>query len=285
MAEVLTGVVLFQHVESFEPTTNYPKATSNAIGAACEMLPEIGVMLEVCSLKRPSAHELLHTMQDHTNDLLCAKTKADFSRKRKAEVETSESLSRSLWQVQKELDNRMRSLLITWLVEVVYRFGLGLDTLEASVQLIDRVLFATSVLRDEFQLLGIVCLSLACKLCTELEGIPEVEQCLSAAQERYTKKQFMDYEDHVLATLKFDVLWDQLPLYNPHVPDSLATTFRVLYLYSDRRHEHTIEVVNHAMREFASGQPISHSGLRFEILKCKQRTVLPSLSYTKADSV
>ena len=81
------------------------------------------------------------------------------------------------------------------------------------------------------------------------------------------------------------MLWDQFASYNPHVPDSLATTFRVLYLFSDRRHEHALEVVHQAMGEFASGQPISDSGLRLEILKIKQRTVLPSLSYTKADCV
>ena len=70
--------------------------------------------------------------------------------------------------------NKMRSILVDWLVQVHKRFKLMSDTLYLTVGLLDRYLSnCESIKKNEMQLIGITCLMIACKaeeiLCPEID--------------------------------------------------------------------------------------------------------------------
>ncbi len=64
---------------------------------------------------------------------------------------------------QPDINVRMRSILVDWLIEVHRRFELMPETLYLTINILDRYLSMENVLRRELQLVGIGSLLLACK--------------------------------------------------------------------------------------------------------------------------
>ena len=65
---------------------------------------------------------------------------------------------------QKELSDKMRTVLIDWLVEVQQTFELNHETLYLAVKYIDHFLMRSTISRARFQLLGLTDIFIACKL-------------------------------------------------------------------------------------------------------------------------
>jgi hypothetical protein len=64
---------------------------------------------------------------------------------------------------QLDINERMRMILLDWLVDVHLNFRLLADTLHLTVYIIDRYLSLKQVLRHELQLVGIAAMLLASK--------------------------------------------------------------------------------------------------------------------------
>lgn len=64
---------------------------------------------------------------------------------------------------QLEINVRMRSILVDWLIEVHRRFELTPKALYLTINILDRYLSMENVSRRELQLVGIGSLLLACK--------------------------------------------------------------------------------------------------------------------------
>jgi cyclin B len=64
---------------------------------------------------------------------------------------------------QFDINERMRMILLDWLVEVHLKFRLLTDTLHLAVYIIDRYLSLKQIIRDELQLVGITAMLLASK--------------------------------------------------------------------------------------------------------------------------
>lgn len=65
---------------------------------------------------------------------------------------------------QKELSDKMRTVLVDWLVEVQQTFELNHETLYLAVKYIDHFLMRSTISRTRFQLLGLTAVFIACKL-------------------------------------------------------------------------------------------------------------------------
>ncbi len=65
--------------------------------------------------------------------------------------------------VQGEINDRMRGILVDWMVEVADHFKLSAQTLHLSVSYVDRYLSACPIKRDALQLVGITCIFIASK--------------------------------------------------------------------------------------------------------------------------
>jgi hypothetical protein len=65
--------------------------------------------------------------------------------------------------IQKAINERMRTILVLWLVEVQNKFRLADETLFLTVNLIDRYTSRVPVKRENYQLLGVSAMWLASK--------------------------------------------------------------------------------------------------------------------------
>jgi len=78
------------------------------------------------------------------------------------EVE-KESQPKMYMHIQTEMNEKMRAILIDWLLEVHIKFELNLETLYLTVNIIDRFLSVKAVPKRELQLVGISALLIASK--------------------------------------------------------------------------------------------------------------------------
>jgi cyclin B len=64
---------------------------------------------------------------------------------------------------QPEINPKMRAILVDWLVEVAYKFGLMPESFYLTIYIIDRFLSLQAVPRRELQLVGVAAMLIACK--------------------------------------------------------------------------------------------------------------------------
>ncbi|XP_059286203.1 G2/mitotic-specific cyclin-2-like isoform X1 [Lycium ferocissimum] len=104
---------------------------------------------------------------------------------------------------QFDITERMRSILIDWLIEVHHKFELREETLFLTVNLIDRFLEKQGVVRKKLQLVGLVAMLLASKY--EEVSCPLVEDLVFISDKAYTKKEVLEMERMMLNTLQFNM--------------------------------------------------------------------------------
>ncbi|KAF7829037.1 G2/mitotic-specific cyclin-1 [Senna tora] len=104
---------------------------------------------------------------------------------------------------QDDLNEKMRAILIDWLIEVHDKFDLMHETLFLTVNLIDRFLAKQSMLRKKLQLVGLVAMLLACKY--EEVSVPIVGDLILISDKAYTRKQVLEMEKLMLNTLQFNM--------------------------------------------------------------------------------
>ncbi|CAG2113312.1 unnamed protein product [Medioppia subpectinata] len=104
---------------------------------------------------------------------------------------------------QPEINAKMRSILVDWLVEVTEEYKLLDQTLFLAVNYIDRFLSLMSISRQSFQLLGTAALFIASKY--EEIYPPELSEFVYITDDSYTKQQILNMEKLILKALDFDV--------------------------------------------------------------------------------
>lgn len=104
---------------------------------------------------------------------------------------------------QEDINDRMRAILIDWLVEVHLKFKLTPETLYLTVNIIDRFLQRRSVMRSKLQLVGVTAMLLASKY--EEIYAPEVRDFVYITDKAYTREQILTMESVMLNALKFKV--------------------------------------------------------------------------------
>ncbi|XP_022880286.1 cyclin-B2-3-like [Olea europaea var. sylvestris] len=118
----------------------------------------------------------------------------------------TESLSRvppNYMTQQFDINERMRGILIDWLIEVHYKFELMDETLYLTVNLIDRFLAVHPVVRKKLQLIGVTAMLLACKY--EEVTVPIVEDLVLISDRAYSRKEVLDMEKLMINTLQFNL--------------------------------------------------------------------------------
>ncbi|XP_051139197.1 G2/mitotic-specific cyclin-2-like [Andrographis paniculata] len=104
---------------------------------------------------------------------------------------------------QFDINERMRAILVDWLIEVHYKFELAEETLYLTVNLIDRFLSVQSVVRKKLQLVGVTAMLLACKY--EEVSVPVVEDFILITDKAYTRKEVLEMEKLMINTLQFNL--------------------------------------------------------------------------------
>jgi hypothetical protein len=104
---------------------------------------------------------------------------------------------------QKDINEKMRAILVDWLVEVHCKFKLRSETLFLTVNLIDRFLSYKQVLRTKLQLVGVAALLVACKY--EEVLCPDIRDFVYVTDRAYSKEEILQTELDILLTLNFEV--------------------------------------------------------------------------------
>lgn len=104
---------------------------------------------------------------------------------------------------QIDVNEKMRAILVDWLVEVHRMFKLLPETLFLSVSLIDRYLSVTQISREKLQLVGVTAMLIASKY--EEIYAPECNDFVYISDGAYTKQQILKMEQTLLNTLNFNI--------------------------------------------------------------------------------
>jgi len=104
---------------------------------------------------------------------------------------------------QVDINEKMRSILLDWLVEVHRMFKLLPETLFLAVNIIDRFLEVKAVARDKLQLVGVTAMLIASKY--EEIYAPECNDFVYISDGAYSKEMILQMEQMILSALNFNL--------------------------------------------------------------------------------
>ncbi|WZY73928.1 hypothetical protein YC2023_006168 [Brassica napus] len=140
---------------------------------------------------------------DKDNDLAAVEYVEDmYSFYKEVEVPfMNESKPQMYMQTQTEINEKMRSILVDWLVDVHVKFDLSPETLYLTINIIDRFLSLKPVPRRELQLVGVSALLIASKY--EEIWPPQVNDLVYVTGNSYQSKQILVMEKTILGNLEW----------------------------------------------------------------------------------
>ncbi|KAF8410309.1 hypothetical protein HHK36_002835 [Tetracentron sinense] len=118
-------------------------------------------------------------------------------------TESLSSVSPNYMAQKIDINEKMRAILIDWLIEVHYKFELLDETLFLTVNLVDRFLAQQTVVRKKLQLVGVTAMLLACKY--EEVSVPALEDLILISDKFYTRKEILEMEKLMVNTLQFNM--------------------------------------------------------------------------------
>mmetsp|Transcript_14373 Transcript_14373/g.20020 ORF Transcript_14373/g.20020 Transcript_14373/m.20020 type:complete len:370 (+) Transcript_14373:187-1296(+) len=119
------------------------------------------------------------------------------------EKELTTSVRPVYMESQQHINERMRSILVDWLVEVHLKFKLVPETLYLTVNLIDRYVERKEVSRPKLQLVGVTCLLIASKY--EEIYPPELRDLVYICDRAYSRTEIIEMEENILKTLEYQI--------------------------------------------------------------------------------
>ena len=107
--------------------------------------------------------------------------------------------SASYMSRQVDVNEKMRGILVDWIIEVHLKFKLLPETLFLTVSLIDRYLEFTQIMRTKLQLVAVSAMLIASKY--EEIYAPEVRDFVFITDNAYTREEILQMEMSILTTL------------------------------------------------------------------------------------
>lgn len=185
-----------------ETTTNTtkPKPPASTDFKLRSIPPSVGTTIPpVASLiPSPRADEKNRGNPLHVVDYL----KDIFDHFRKTELKNRSSTT-YMSRIQTDVNEKMRTILVDWLVDVHLKFKLLPETLFLAVEIIDRFLDKKVVSRQKLQLVGVVAMLLAAKY--EEIYPPEVKDFIYIAANTYSRDDILRMERLMFSTLEFNL--------------------------------------------------------------------------------
>lgn len=104
---------------------------------------------------------------------------------------------------QNDINEKMRAILVDWLIEVHLKFKLLPETLFLTVNIIDRYLQKAVIPRTQLQLVGVTSMLIASKY--EEIYAPEVRDFVYITDKAYSKQEILKMEYTILSALEFNL--------------------------------------------------------------------------------
>ncbi|KAJ7542923.1 hypothetical protein O6H91_09G017500 [Diphasiastrum complanatum] len=118
-------------------------------------------------------------------------------------IEVQSCVPENYMSKQTDINEKMRAILIDWLIEVHLKFKLMPETLFLTTNLIDRYLSCQIVSRKYLQLVGLTAMLVAAKY--EEIWAPEVQDFVFISDNAYSRDQVLGMEKKMLNTLRFNL--------------------------------------------------------------------------------
>jgi cyclin B len=109
----------------------------------------------------------------------------------------------SILSKQTDINAKMRTILVDWLISVHQQLRLKQNTLFLTINIIDRYISLKEILRTKFQLLGVTAMFIACKY--EEIACPHISFFVEFTAKTFTKTEILEMENSVLSILKFEL--------------------------------------------------------------------------------
>ena len=123
----------------------------------------------------------------------------------KEEKEMKIKIDSSYFKIQPEINEKMRAILIDWLIDVNNKFCFKEETLFIAINIIDTYLSLKKIERCNLQLLGITALFIACK---QNEIIfRRLNEYAYITDNAYNVEDILSMEKNILKTLDFNILF------------------------------------------------------------------------------
>ncbi|CAN6485069.1 unnamed protein product [Victoria cruziana] len=103
---------------------------------------------------------------------------------------------------QPDINERMRAILVDWLIEVHSRFNLVDETLFLTMNILDRFLHHRTITRKHLQLVGVTAMLVACKY--EEVLVPVINDFILICDNAYSREQVLEMEKLIVNTLEFN---------------------------------------------------------------------------------
>ena len=121
------------------------------------------------------------------------------------EREMKLKIDSSYFQTQPEINEKMRAILIDWLIDVNNKFNFTEETLHITINIIDTYLSLKKIKRCNLQLLGVTALFISCK---ENEIIfRRLKEYAYITDNAYNEQDIINMENDILKTLEFNILF------------------------------------------------------------------------------
>jgi cyclin B len=106
-------------------------------------------------------------------------------------------------KTQTDINEKMRAILIDWLVDVHLKFKLIPETFFLTINIIDRFLASFAINRQKLQLVGVAAMLIAAKY--EEIYPPEVKDFEYVTDKAYSREDILDMEGKIIAALNFNL--------------------------------------------------------------------------------
>lgn len=106
-------------------------------------------------------------------------------------------------KAQTDINEKMRAILVDWLIDVHLKFKLLPETFYMTINLIDRFLGISPVTRQKLQLVGVSAMLIASKY--EEIYPPEVKDFEYVTDRAYSREEILDMEGRILSSLNFNL--------------------------------------------------------------------------------
>ena len=150
---------------------------------------------------------------------------------------------------QKDINHRMRAILIDWLIDVHLKYKMVPQTMYISVNLIDRFLSMNETSRVKLQLVGVTAMFIASKY--EEIYPPELKDFVYITDNAYVKSEVLDMESKMLNYLNFDITfptqWSFLEIYRKKLNLDIKT-FNLAWFLME------LSLINYKMLKFKMSQ-------------------------------
>lgn len=118
------------------------------------------------------------------------------------DLEDEFAIRENFLEGHKQINHKMRTILIDWINEVHYQFKLEIDTYHMTVSIIDRYLqLVADTPKKELQLVGVTAMFIASKY--EELFPPDISDFVYITDDTYKKPQILDMEKQIVKTLGY----------------------------------------------------------------------------------